>query len=101
MFMLSRLTLVTHFRRIHESSLFCHPVRINGLAIPYLGMYLKDLVFINDGNKDGERKDELVQQVLDEIASYQVTPYPFKAHNGIQVTLQTSLDELRSARFKV
>jgi len=54
-------------------------------VMPYLGIYLTDITFIEDGNPDdlpsGEetlinfRKRELVFRVIDEIQRYQQTPY--------------------------
>lgn len=51
--------------------------------IPYLGMYLTDLIYIGDGNpdtlEDGKlinfRKRQMVFRVLDEIAVQQSKPY--------------------------
>eukprot|EP00339_Tiarina_fusa_P025431 CAMPEP_0117002376 /NCGR_PEP_ID=MMETSP0472-20121206/4073_1 /TAXON_ID=693140 ORGANISM="Tiarina fusus, Strain LIS" /NCGR_SAMPLE_ID=MMETSP0472 /ASSEMBLY_ACC=CAM_ASM_000603 /LENGTH=1327 /DNA_ID=CAMNT_0004702717 /DNA_START=12 /DNA_END=3995 /DNA_ORIENTATION=- len=56
----------------------------NGACIPYLGMYLTDLTFIEDGNQDklGElhnfSKRIFVSNVIQEIQQYQQSPYILK-----------------------
>ena len=53
--------------------------------VPYLGTYLADLVFIDDGNPDtvdgliNFRKREMVYKVIEEIQQYQQAPYQFEA----------------------
>ena len=54
----------------------------NPPCIPYLGMYLTDLTFIEDGNKDNLsdghinfKKRQLLAEVISEILVYQNTPY--------------------------
>lgn len=51
-------------------------------GIPYLGVYLTDLTFIEDGNKDFVNdslinfdKRRKISQVIMEIKQYQATPY--------------------------
>ena len=52
-------------------------------CIPYLGMYLTDLTFIEDGNQDivsdlpNFFKRRLIATVISEIQQYQQTPYHF------------------------
>jgi len=62
----------------------------NGACIPYLGMYLTDLTFIEDGNPDklGElhnfSKRNFVSNVIQEIQQYQQAPYILKDVPAIQ-----------------
>ena len=54
---------------------------VDGACIPYLGMYLTDLTFIEDGNPDkiGDlhnfSKRTFVSNIIQEIQQYQQTPY--------------------------
>lgn len=57
----------------------------NPPIIPYLGVYLSDLTFIEDGNPDVVHgglinfdKRRLLASVLTEIQQYQQTPYPLQ-----------------------
>jgi hypothetical protein len=54
------------------------------VGLPYFGMYCKDLIFINDGCKQEEKRVELVNKTIDEIKLYQSQPYNFKGHIVIQ-----------------
>jgi hypothetical protein len=66
-------------------------------CVPYLGMYLTDLTFIEDGNKDDVehqgnrlinfRKRRLLAAVLTEIQIYQQTPYCLTPITYIQLYL--------------
>eukprot|EP00005_Dracoamoeba_jomungandri_P011401 CAMPEP_0174275426 /NCGR_PEP_ID=MMETSP0439-20130205/59818_1 /TAXON_ID=0 /ORGANISM="Stereomyxa ramosa, Strain Chinc5" /LENGTH=743 /DNA_ID=CAMNT_0015367527 /DNA_START=239 /DNA_END=2470 /DNA_ORIENTATION=- len=52
-------------------------------VLPYLGMYLTDLTFVEDGNADkignliNFKKRELIYNIIMEIQQYQLTPYSF------------------------
>eukprot|EP01089_Gocevia_fonbrunei_P011722 TRINITY_DN2562_c0_g1_i1.p1 TRINITY_DN2562_c0_g1~~TRINITY_DN2562_c0_g1_i1.p1 ORF type:complete len:410 (+),score=47.39 TRINITY_DN2562_c0_g1_i1:1-1230(+) len=65
-------------------------------CLPYLGTYLTDLTFIEDGNPDhindliGFSKRRLIQNVIFEVKNYQHTPYDIKE----QEPLYTFLAEL-------
>lgn len=48
-------------------------------------MYLKDLIFINDGVKQEEKRVELVKNTMNEIKFFQSQPYNFKSHVVMQV----------------
>jgi hypothetical protein len=48
-------------------------------------MYLKDLIFINDGVKQEEKRVELVNNTMNEIKIYQSQAYNFKSHIVMQV----------------
>ena len=62
----------------------------NGACIPYLGMYLTDLTFIEDGNPDkiGDlhnfSKRIFVSNVIQEIQQYQQAPYILTPVSSIQ-----------------
>jgi len=62
-------------------------------ALPYLGMYLTDLTFIDDGNPDvvdskiNWNKRELTYRVLSEIELYQQVQYSFPAVEPIRTFL--------------
>jgi len=57
----------------------------NPPCVPYLGLYLTDVTFIEDGNKDfirnliNFRKRQLVSEVVSEIQLYQQFPYDLPA----------------------
>ena len=57
--------------------------------VPYLGTYLTDLVFIDDGNPDtmegliNFRKREMVYKVIEEIQQYQQSPYNFEVDQAL------------------
>jgi len=57
----------------------------NPPVVPYLGMYLTDLIFIENGNPDKTKenhinfdKSRLIARVIKEIQSYQQSPYNLK-----------------------
>lgn len=54
-------------------------------GIPYLGLFTKDMLFIHEGNKDGEAKDKLSEKVIDEVGLWQKSIHPFQAYPRIQV----------------
>jgi hypothetical protein len=62
--------------------------------IPYLGVYLTDITFIEDGNPDQNeglinfRKREMVFKVIDEIMTYQQDRYEFSIDHPILSALQ-------------
>jgi len=65
-----------HYRaRVHN---------INPPLLPYLGVYLTDLTFMEDGNPDNIdglinfKKREMIFNVLSEIQQYQQTPYKYE-----------------------
>ena len=72
-------------------------------SLPYLGMYLTDLTFIDDGNPDtvdgkiNWNKRELTYRVLSEIELYQQVPYNFPPVEPIR----TFLTELPGINEKV
>jgi son of sevenless-like protein len=64
-------------------------------CIPYMGMYLTDLTFINDGNPQyleqgyiNFDKCRRLSAVIQEIIQYQQTPYCLKSVDEIQVYLR-------------
>ena len=74
----------------------------DGPTIPYIGTFLTDLTFIEDGNPseiDGDinfEKRSLLYRVMKEIISYQTDPYPFlpvEPLNSYLISLPAVLDE--------
>jgi len=71
----------------------------NPPAIPHLGMYLSDLVFIEDGSADkidgliNFRKRRLVAQQIEEIQQFQQIPYNFAVVDSIQEFLNNLPEE--------
>ncbi|KAJ6225986.1 ras guanine nucleotide exchange factor i-related [Anaeramoeba flamelloides] len=65
----------------------------NPPCVPYLGVYLTDLTFIEDGNPDkiekliNFSKRRLVYAVIEEIQRYQSQPYSFQSIHQIQSLL--------------
>lgn len=63
-------------------------------CIPYLGVYLSDLTFMEDGNPDkvdnliNLGKRELIYRVIEEVNQYQVTPYQIQANEPIHTFLR-------------
>ena len=79
-----------------------HLKKCEGACIPYLGMYLTDLTFIEDGNPDktGDlhnfAKRIFVSNVIQEIQQYQQTPYNIRAVPAIQEFLQNFENNITS-----
>jgi len=61
---------------------------INPPLLPYLGVYLTDLTFLEDGNPDiidgliNFKKREMIFNVISEIQQYQQTPYRFDPNDS-------------------
>jgi len=64
-------------------------------AVPYIGVYLKDLIFIEDGNPDtidgliNFSKRQLLYKVIEEMQQYQLKPYDIKQDLSIAPFVQT------------
>eukprot|EP00164_Ancoracysta_twista_P026247 GFYU01050865.1.p1 GENE.GFYU01050865.1~~GFYU01050865.1.p1 ORF type:complete len:113 (-),score=31.44 GFYU01050865.1:129-467(-) len=63
-------------------------------CLPYLGIYLTDLTFIEDGNKTvtpegliNFSKMRLLATVMREVELYQQTPFSFKSAPDVQISL--------------
>ncbi|KAI9025102.1 ras guanine nucleotide exchange factor domain-containing protein [Phycomyces nitens] len=76
----------------------------NPPCIPFLGIYLQDLTFIEDGNptflkstKDmiNFAKQTMIAEVVQEIRQYQLVPYQFKPVDEIQAFIRASLKNSR------
>jgi len=78
---------------------------VNPPCVPYLGVYLTDLTFIEDGNKDvlnnliNFRKRALISEIVSEIQLYQQLDYPFEMtgqlfHLLLTLPTNVSNDEL-------
>lgn len=84
-------SLVTHHSNYDKYRKTLH--RLDPPCVPFLGVYLTDLVFIEDGNKDKLNdlinfdKRRKVALVIREIQQYQQTPYCLKAVPEIQALL--------------
>ncbi|KAL6078080.1 Ras guanine nucleotide exchange factor, variant 2 [Balamuthia mandrillaris] len=67
---------------------------VNPPLLPYLGVYLTDLTFIEDGNPDfiGDlinfKKRELIYDVISEVQQYQQTEYSFTVDAGVVAFLK-------------
>jgi hypothetical protein len=74
---------------------------------PYLGLYLADLTFIEDGNQDlkGElinfEKRSMIAKVLSEIMQIQATPYCLKKIDALQYFLQNQKVLGEAAAYKL
>jgi len=62
-------------------------------CLPYLGVYLTDLIFIEEGNKDTKdglinfKKRRQLYSVIEEIQTYQSEPYTCKEDKDVMVFL--------------
>ena len=80
-------------------------------CVPYLGMYLTDITFIEDGNKEfveheghklvNFRKCRLLAAVLKEIQIYQQTPYHLTPITYMQMYLMTEKPPDNEALFQL
>ncbi|KAG5456123.1 MAG: ras guanine nucleotide exchange factor domain-containing protein [Olpidium bornovanus] len=79
----------------------------NPPAVPFLGVYLTDLTFIEDGNADRLRgqprlinfsKRTKTAEVIREIQQYQSVPYALTAVRELQDFLKRSLSESRNVQ---
>ncbi|KAL0088342.1 ras guanine nucleotide exchange factor domain-containing protein [Phycomyces blakesleeanus] len=77
---------------------------INPPCIPFLGIYLQDLTFIEDGNptylkssKDmiNFAKQTMIAEVVQEIRQYQLVPYRLKPVDEIQAFIRANLKNSR------
>jgi len=81
----------------HYESYREHLHSIDPPVLPYLGVYLTDLTFIEDGNKDyiggliNFKKRELTYNVISEIQQYQQKPYDFVTEE-VLVSFLTNLE---------
>ncbi|KAI7862912.1 ras guanine nucleotide exchange factor domain-containing protein [Spinellus fusiger] len=73
-------------------------------CIPFLGIYLQDLTFFEDGNphllKSSKNlinfaKQAKIADVIEEIRQYQLVPYQLKTINEIQLFIQINLKNTR------
>eukprot|EP00762_Andalucia_godoyi_P000953 ANDGO_03792.mRNA.1 Ras guanine nucleotide exchange factor A len=74
-------------------------------CVPYLGVYLTDLTFIEDGNQDFLDADQkivnwskrmLVSSIISEVQQYQHTPYVFHPVYALQKLLETEWEVVTS-----
>ena len=85
-------SLISHHSNYGEYRRTLH--RLDPPCVPFLGIYLTDLVFLEDGNKDRIQGDLInfdkrkkIALVIREIQQYQQTPYCLKAVPEIQAAL--------------
>ncbi|KAI7886719.1 ras GEF [Lichtheimia hyalospora FSU 10163] len=78
--------------------------KINPPCIPFLGIYLQDLTFIEDGNSNFLKKSKHLinfakrmktAEVIRELQQYQSTPYLLQAVPDIQAFIKTHLQSSR------
>lgn len=78
--------------------------KINPPCIPFLGIYLQDLTFIEDGNSNYLKKSKHLinfakrmktAEVIRELQQYQSTPYLLQAVPDIQAFIKTHLQSSR------
>lgn len=78
--------------------------KINPPCIPFLGIYLQDLTFIEDGNTGFLKKSKTLinfskrmktAEVIRDIQVYQSTPYLLQPIQEIQVFIKTHLTSSR------
>lgn len=71
---------------------------VNPPCIPYIGVYLADLTFMEDGNPDTVEhrinfsKRTLIANVIHEVQQYQSTPYNLKAVDEAQAVIASFQD---------
>ncbi|CAG8458526.1 111_t:CDS:2 [Ambispora gerdemannii] len=77
---------------------------VNPPCVPFLGVYLTDLTFIEDGNPDTLKKGRALinfskrmktAEVIREIQQYQSVPYFLKAVQEIQIFIKSHLQDSR------
>lgn len=84
----------------------------NPPVIPYIGVYLSDLTFLEDGNKDTTANDQInfhkrimISNVIKEIKTYQQMPYNIEEVESIQKfvneTITMSLDDNQLYEYSV
>lgn len=65
-------------------------------AVPHIGIYLGDLVFLNDGNPDmvgsmvNFSKKRMVASIISKITGYQKSPYPYQFNRRVAHWLEYS-----------
>ncbi|KAG1474165.1 hypothetical protein G6F56_000513 [Rhizopus delemar] len=81
---------------------------VNPPCIPFLGIYLQDLTFIEDGNSDSLKKSSNLinfakqqksAQVIQEIKQFQSPPYVYQHVPEIQDFIQDHLDNSKDVDF--
>ncbi|KAI9243744.1 ras guanine nucleotide exchange factor domain-containing protein [Phascolomyces articulosus] len=76
---------------------------VNPPCIPFLGVYLQDLTFMEDGNPNVLKNTDLINfgklaktsEVIREIQQYQSTPYPFLSVSMLQMFIKANLQSAR------
>lgn len=77
---------------------------VNPPCIPFLGIYLQDLTFIEDGNPDYIKKQtklinfakrQKAAEVIREINQFQSPPYTFHSITELQTFIQSHLESSR------
>lgn len=68
-----------------------YTMNISPPGVPYLGIFLKDLVIVNEAKLPDNIKEAKAQHIVDLLGKWQATPYrQMKKHIGIQRILQSS-----------
>ena len=87
----STMNFTVYREKIHTVSLPC---------LPFLGVYLSDLTFIEDGNPNMLRNNEKfinfskrmkTAEVVRDLQQYQTVPYPFQKVQELQMWLDHEL----------
>lgn len=76
---------------------------VNPPCVPFLGVYLKDLTFVADGNDDFIKGTELINfgkrvkaaNIISEIQQYQAVPYPLTSVPELQDYIITNMQGAR------